>query len=106
MSEPSDSPQPAARSWREAVRGNVLAMGLVSLLTDAGSEMVNPLLPIFITGLVPVGWAAVYVGLMEGVAETTASLLKIFSGRISDRLEGNPSRFLLGRDGPKEFEPE
>ncbi|NLX59194.1 MAG: MFS transporter [Phycisphaerae bacterium] len=96
MSEPSDSPQPAARSWREAVRGNVLAMGLVSLLTDAGSEMVNPLLPIFITGLVPVGWAAVYVGLMEGVAETTASLLKIFSGRISDRLGKRKALVVLG----------
>lgn len=67
-------------------RGNVLALGLVSLFTDLSSEMMNPLLPIFIAGLVPLGMAPVYVGLVEGVAETTASLLKLVSGQISDRL--------------------
>ncbi len=67
-------------------RGNVLVLGLVSLFTDLSSEMMNPLLPIFIAGLVPLGMAPVYVGLVEGVAETTASLLKLVSGRISDRL--------------------
>jgi MFS family permease len=59
---------------------------LVSLFTDLSSEMMNPLLPIFIAGLVPLGMAPVYVGLMEGVAETTASLLKLVSGRLSDYL--------------------
>jgi MFS family permease len=61
-------------------------MGLVSLFTDLSSEMMNPLLPIFLAGLVPLGLAPVYVGLMEGVAETTASLLKLASGRLSDYL--------------------
>ena len=41
-------------TWRAAVRGNVLAMGLVSMLTDFSSEMLNPLLPIFIAGLIGV----------------------------------------------------
>ena len=59
-------------------------IGLVSLFTDASSEMIYPLLPVFLAGLVPLGTAAVYVGLMAGISETTASLLKIFSGRISD----------------------
>jgi MFS family permease len=71
---------------RSPFRGNVLALGLVSLFTDLSSEMINPLLPIFIAGLVPLGLAPVYVGLMEGVAETTASLLKLVCGRLSDRL--------------------
>ena len=71
-------------SWRSALRGNVLMMGLVSLFTDFSSEMMNPMLPIFIAGIVPLGWAAVYLGLMEGLAETTASLFKVFSGRFSD----------------------
>ncbi len=71
---------------RSPFRGNVLAMGVVSFFTDLSSEMMNPLLPIFIAGLVPLGLAPVYVGLMEGVAETTASLLKLASGHISDRL--------------------
>jgi MFS family permease len=71
---------------RSPLRGNVLAIGLVSLFTDLSSEMITPLLPIFIAGLVPLGLAPVYVGLMEGVAETTASLLKLVCGHVSDRL--------------------
>ncbi len=71
---------------RGPFQGNVLALGLVSLFTDLSSEMMNPLLPVFIAGLVPLGLAPVYVGLMEGVAETTASLLKLGSGRLSDYL--------------------
>jgi len=83
MDRSETMPQTEKRSpWR----GNVMAMGLVSFFTDLSSEMMNPLLPIFIAGLVPLGLAPVYVGLMEGVAETTASLLKLASGRISDRL--------------------
>jgi MFS family permease len=74
------------RSWQSAIQGNVLAVSLVSLFTDFSSEMMNPLLPIFIAGLVGGAWAAFWVGLTEGLAETTASILKIFSGRISDKL--------------------
>ncbi|MCK4284483.1 MAG: hypothetical protein KAX44_09220, partial [Candidatus Brocadiae bacterium] len=84
-------------SWRGAVRGNVLMMGLVSLFTDFSSEMIFPLLPIFLSGLVGlthphlaaegvIALTAVYLGVMAGLAEPTASLLKIFSGRASDRL--------------------
>jgi len=94
--QPSLTNPPGKRSWRDAVRGNVLAMGLVSLFTDASSEMINPLLPIFITGLVPAGLAAVYVGLMAGITETVASVLKIFSGRISDRLGKRKALVIVG----------
>lgn len=69
-----------------ALSGNVFFLGLVSFLTDLSSEMIYPLLPVFFTGLVPPGLAAVYIGLMEGVAESTSSLLKMYSGRLSDRL--------------------
>jgi MFS family permease len=58
--------------------------------------MMNPLLPIFLAGLVPLGWAPVYVGLMEGVAETTASLLKLASGRLSDYLGRRKMLVVLG----------
>jgi MFS family permease len=71
---------------RAALRGNVLAVSLVSLLTDLSSEMINPLLPVFLAGLVPGGAAPVILGLMEGLADTVASLLKLVSGRLSDRL--------------------
>ena len=87
-------PKPAP--WREVVKGNVLAVGVVSLLTDLAGEMMNPLLPLFVAGLVPVGLAPVILGTMEGVAEATASLLKLVSGRLSDRLGRRKGLVLIG----------
>ncbi|HSD66216.1 MAG TPA: MFS transporter, partial [Vicinamibacteria bacterium] len=63
---------------------NVVALGLVSLFTDLSSEMIYPLLPVFLTAVLGAGPAA--LGIIEGVAETTASLLKLFSGVWSDRI--------------------
>jgi len=81
---------------REVLRGNVLAVGVVSLLTDLASEMINPLLPLFIAGLVPLGLAPIVIGTMEGIAEATASLLKLISGRWSDRLGRRKGLVLVG----------
>jgi len=61
----------------------VRTLGWVSLCTDVSSEMVYPLTPGFLTRVL--GAPAWSVGLIEGVAESTASLLKLFSGRLSDR---------------------
>ncbi|MCX7924482.1 MAG: MFS transporter [Fimbriimonadales bacterium] len=61
----------------------VIALGAVSLMNDTSSEMVFPLLPLFLRSL---GAPPVLIGLIEGVAETTASLLKLFSGWLADRL--------------------
>jgi len=69
---------------RELLGANVFFLGLVSLFTDLSSEMIYPLLPIFFTGLVPPAMAAIYIGLMDGIADTTASLLKIYAGKLSD----------------------
>lgn len=69
---------------RPRLHRNVIALGLVSLFTDFSSEMIYPLLPVFLTTALGAGPAA--LGLIEGVAETTASLLKFFSGAWSDRL--------------------
>ncbi len=100
----SESPQRRHGRWA-AIRGNVLMMGLVSLFTDFSSEMIYPLLPIFFSGLAAAsgvapeavaGWVAIYVGMMEGVAETTASLLKLASGRISDALGRRKALAVLG----------
>jgi MFS family permease len=62
----------------------VRRLGGVSLLTDASSEMIYPLLPAFLVGTL--GASPSFVGLVEGVAEATASLAKIVSGRLADRL--------------------
>jgi nitrate/nitrite transporter NarK len=79
-----------------ALRGNVLAVGVVSLLTDLSAEMIHPLLPVFIAGMVPVGSAPIVLGAMEGLAEAAASLLKIASGSLSDRLGKRKALVLVG----------
>jgi len=63
---------------------NVLVLGVVSLLTDVSSEMIYPLLPLFLTGVLGAGPA--FLGAIEGIAESTAALLKLASGYVSDRL--------------------
>jgi MFS family permease len=63
---------------------NVYALSAVSFFTDASSEMIYPLLPIFLTGTL--GASAGVLGVIEGAAETTASLLKLASGWWSDRV--------------------
>lgn len=61
----------------------VILLGLVSLCTDLSSEMIYPLLPIFLASMLASGPQA--LGIIEGVAEATASLLKLLSGMWSDR---------------------
>jgi MFS family permease len=61
----------------------VVVLGLVSFLNDAASEMITPLLPIFLTATLGAGPAV--VGFVEGIAEATASILKLVSGRLADR---------------------
>ncbi len=61
----------------------VFLVGIVSMLMDVSSEMLIPIMPIFITAVL--GGSAITLGLIEGLAESTASLLKIYYGRASDR---------------------
>ena len=61
----------------------VKALGLVSLLTDASSEMIYPLLPAFVTVTLRAGPA--FLGVVEGAAEAVSSLVKVLAGRASDR---------------------
>jgi MFS family permease len=61
---------------------SVKALGLVSLLTDASSEMIYPLLPAFVLAM---GAGPAFLGLVEGLAETTAAGLKVAAGWLSDR---------------------
>jgi MFS family permease len=62
----------------------VKALGVVSLLTDASSEMIYPLLPAFVIGGLRASPA--FLGAVEGLAETTAALVKLAAGRLADRL--------------------
>jgi len=76
--------QPGLWSRYRGLPRNVFAIGLVSLLNDASSEIIYPLLPIFLAN--SLGASARAIGTIEGLAESVASLLKLFAGYLSDRL--------------------
>jgi len=76
------------------LNANVFFLGLVSFLTDVSSEMIFTLLPLFLANIL--GAATVIIGLIEGVAESTASLLKIISGWFSDKLGERKSLAIVG----------
>ena len=86
--------QVAERKRIFGLNPNVFFLGLVSFLTDVSSEMIFTLLPLFLANIL--GAAAVVIGFIEGVAESTASLLKIFSGWLSDRLGKRKSLAVIG----------
>ncbi len=73
---------------------NVWVVTATSFLTDVSSEMLANLLPLFLANVLGVGTAV--IGLIEGVAETTSSLLKVFSGWFSDRLGRRKGLAVLG----------
>jgi len=64
---------------------NIILLGITSLLTDISSEMLYPILPIYL--VVRLGGSPAILGLIEGIAESSASLLKVFSGYFSDKLK-------------------
>ena len=72
----------------------IWALGMVSLLMDISSEMIHSLLPLFMVGTL--GASALTVGLIEGVAESTALIVKIFSGALSDYLGKRKPLAVLG----------
>jgi MFS family permease len=73
---------------------NVMALAAVSFLTDVSSEMIYPLLPIFLTS--GLGANARFIGAIEGAAETTAAMLKLASGWWSDRVRKRKPLVFLG----------
>jgi MFS family permease len=75
-------------------RRNIFFLGLVSFFNDFASEMIYPLLPLFLTTVLKAGAAS--IGVIEGVAETTASILKFFSGYWSDRYRKRKPIFASG----------
>ncbi|MBK8690999.1 MAG: MFS transporter [Deltaproteobacteria bacterium] len=72
----------------------VVALSAVSFLTDVAADMVVPYLPLFLT--VTLGASTQWVGLVEGVAEATAAVVKYISGRVSDRMPRKKPLVLLG----------
>jgi len=73
---------------------NVFFTGLVSFFMDVSSEMIYPLVPLFLANVLGVNKSV--IGLIEGIAESTASLLKVFSGWLSDRIGNRKNLMLAG----------
>jgi MFS family permease len=73
---------------------NVWILGIVSLLNDISSEMIHSLLPLFLVSVL--GARATTVGAIEGIAESTAATLKLFSGAFSDALAQRKGLTILG----------
>jgi MFS family permease len=74
--------------------GGIWALGFVSLLMDVSSEMIHGLLPVFLTSVL--GASTEMVGLIEGVGEATASISKLFSGWVSDKLGKRKALTVIG----------
>jgi len=73
---------------------NVFVLGLVSFFNDMASEMIYPLVPIFLTSIL--GAPVAVVGLVEGIVESTASILKVISGWLSDKWRKRKPFVVLG----------
>ena len=84
MAEPTSEPK--ARPTIAQLPRNVWAVSLTSFFMDTSSEMVLTLLPLFLANVL--GVQTSIIGLIEGIAEATASILKLFAGWLSDRLGG------------------
>lgn len=95
MNDLVQSDAPRKRAWRPG--RNIIALSLVSFLTDASSEIIVPLLPLFLVGTL--GASVALVGIIEGAAESVASLLKLASGWWSDRAHGWRKPLIVGGYG-------
>ncbi len=87
MTTPTRTPAPASTPTTSTLRqipSGIWVLGLVSMLMDISSEMVHSLLPMFM--VTTLGTSVFAVGLIEGLAESTALVVKVFSGALSDYL--------------------
>ena len=88
------SASPEARSSLVRLPGGIWALGFVSLFMDISSEMIHGLLPVFLTSVLCA--STEMIGLIEGVGEATASISKLFSGWVSDKLGKRKALALIG----------
>jgi len=74
---------------KKTLSTNVMVLGVVSLLNDVASEMVYPIVPIFL--MTVLGAPALVVGIIEGIADSSSKILMAFTGIVSDRLQEKSS---------------
>ena len=92
--EPSRTLAPTRARARARLPAAVVLLGFTSLFTDIGTEMIFPLLPVFLSETLKAGPA--YLGLIEGAADTVSSLLKLASGVVADRIPKRKPLVLVG----------
>ncbi len=81
-------------SFFKGISKNVFALGSTSFLTDVSREMIYPLLPLYLRSVL--GASTAFVGLVEGIAESTSSVLNVVSGWLSDRIKKRKTLLLWG----------
>lgn len=79
----AQAPDPEKRKAWPKLPAGIWVLGFVSLLMDVSSELIHSLLPVYL--VVGLGATALSVGIIEGIAEATAAIVKVFSGALSDR---------------------
>lgn len=94
MSETGPAATTTLADARVGIPRTVWVLGLVSLFMDLSSEIIHALLPVFLT--TTLGASVALVGLIDGIGESTASITKMFSGYISDRIGRRKPLILLG----------
>ncbi len=94
MSAPAAPPAGDREPARAPIHPNVFWLGITSLFTDVSTEMLVPVLPLFVTATL--GASATSLGLIEGAAESVASLLRLTSGWLSDRIGKRKPFLVLG----------
>ncbi len=82
---------------KRSIVGNIIFLGIVSMLIDLSTEMVYPIIPIYLTSVL--GASPAIVGIIEGIAESLASLLKIISGYITDKYKNKKIFTFIGYSG-------
>jgi MFS family permease len=93
------SPPPNTRPQRggaitKAIAPNIILLGLVSFFTDIGTQMIYPVLPLYLTAVL--GATPAVIGIIEGVAESLASILRLFSGVIADKYNNKKQLAFVG----------
>jgi MFS family permease len=92
LKEQAESDMPGIASTRE--RKTILALGWISFFMDVSSEMIYPLLPVFLESVLGVG--SLTIGVVAGLSESTASFFRVLSGAISDKFKKRKAGLLFG----------
>ncbi|MDR0331241.1 MAG: MFS transporter [Chitinispirillales bacterium] len=95
--DPGLGPKPISPNPKKAIASNIVILGLVSFFTDIGTQMIYPILPLYLTAVL--GASPAVIGVIEGVAESLASVLRLFSGIVADKYNNKKQLAFIGYFG-------